>query len=451
MISDISNIAIKPFSKACNSRVKMPGSKSISNRALILSVMCEGDVELQDILQSEDVALMQEALTDLGVCITKTKNGVIVKGTGGEIPNSESTINVGNAGTIARFLTCLLAAQSAGEYLMDGTEAMRNRPMLELLSCLEKLGSKIEYRDKEGHFPFNLKCNGLYGNAIRIDARKSGQNISGLIMQAPRLGNKCNITFAEGTVSLPFIDMTLKMIGKFNEDKSYNYDLSRNSLEINNCAYKKGSFVYKVEPDATAASYFLTLPLVVGGECLVEGLKVDMLQGDIAYCDILKSIGGRIEYNPDGVKSIFNNTLDGGTFNFVDISDTFLTLAAISPLLGSNLEICGIEHTRKQETDRVSAMATELKKLGQDVTEKSDRLIITPNLNKLRKLAEHGVNIDTYNDHRFAMSFAILGSFDLYGTGKSWLTINNPLCCSKTFPDFFDCLNTAREHSYSEK
>jgi len=451
MISDIQNISIKPFSKECNSRVKMPGSKSISNRALILSVMCKGDVELQHILESEDVSLMQEALTDLGVCITKTKNGVIVKGTGGEIPNQKSTINVGNAGTIARFLTCLLASQSGAEYFMDGAEAMRNRPMLELLSCLEKLGAKIEYREKKGHFPFKLKCNGLYGNNIRIDARKSGQNISGLIMQSPRLGNKCNIIFTEGTVSMPFIDMTLKMIGEFNENKSYTYDLLSHSLRVNNCAYKKESFVYKIEPDATAASYFLTLPLVVGGECFVEGLKADMLQGDIAYCDILKSLGGRIEYNADGVKSIFHNTLNGGTFNFVDISDTFLTLAAISPLLGSNLEIYGIEHTRKQETDRVSAMATELKKLGQDVTEKPDRLIITPDLNKLRKLAEHGVSIDTYNDHRFAMSFAILGSFDLYGSGKSWLTINNPLCCSKTFPDFFDRLNTARDNSNVEK
>lgn len=451
MISDIQNISIKPFSKECNSRVKMPGSKSISNRALILSVMCEGDVELQHILQSEDVSLMQEALTELGVCITKTNNGVIVKGTGGEIPNQKSTINVGNAGTIARFLTCLLAAQSGGEYLMDGTEAMRNRPMLELLNCLEELGSTIEYKGKNGHFPFILKCNGLHGDSIRIDARKSGQNISGLLMQSPRLGNKCNITFAEGTVSLPFIDMTLKMIGKFNENKSYKYDLSSHLLEINNCAYKKDSFVYKVEPDATAASYFLTLPLVVGGECLVEGLKADMLQGDIAYCDVLKSIGGRIEYNGDGVMSCSQKTLNGGIFNFVDISDTFLTLAAVSPLLGTKLEIFGIEHTRKQETDRVSAMATELKKLGQDVTEKQDRLIIIPNLNKLRELAEHGIRIDTYNDHRFAMSFAILGTFDLYGSGKSWLTINNPHCCSKTFPDFFDRLNTARLNSYGKK
>ena len=135
----------------------------------------------------------------------------------------------------------------------------------------------------------------------------------------------------------------------------------------------------------------------------------------------------------------------------MDISDTFLTLAAISPLLGSKLEIFGIEHTRKQETDRVSAMVNELKKLGQDVIEKPDRLIINPNLNKLRLLAEHGVSIDTYNDHRFAMSFAILGSFDLYETGKSWLSINNPGCCSKTFPGFFDCLNSVYHDSHDQK
>ena len=451
MKSDISKISIKPFSKACNSRVKMPGSKSISNRALILSVMCEGEVELQDILQSEDVSLMQEALTDLGVCITETKNGVIVKGTGGEIRNQKSTINVGNAGTIARFLTCLLAAQSGAEYLMDGTEAMRNRPMLELLSCLEELGSTIEYREKIGHFPFTLKCNGLSGDSIRIDASKSGQNISGLLMQLPRIRSKYNITFPQGTVSLPFIEMTLKMMSEFNESKSYAYNLLNHSIEVENCAYKKCDFSYKIEPDATAASYFLTLPLIVGGECFVEDLKADMLQGDIAYCDVLKSIGGRIEYKADGIRCNSCKILNGGAFNFVDISDTFLTLAAISPLLGSKLEIFGIEHTRKQETDRVSAMANELRKLGQDVIEKPDRLIINPNLNKLREVAEHGVKIDTYNDHRFAMSFAILGSFDLYDNGQSWLTINNHQCCSKTFPSFFDCLNSAYYDSHGQK
>jgi 3-phosphoshikimate 1-carboxyvinyltransferase len=211
--------------------------------------------------------------------------------------------------------------------------------------------------------------------------------------------------------------------------------------------YKKNNFIYQIEPDATAASYFLTLPHVVGGNCKVLGMKEEMLQGDIGYYNVLNELGACIDFDGEGVKSTNLCTLTGGSFDFIDISDTFLSLAAISPLLNEKLEIYGIEHTRKQETDRVSAMARELAKLGQDVTEKSDRLIIQPDLNKLKTVASNGVEIDTYKDHRFAMSFAILGSFNLFGDGRPWLKIKDPGCCAKTFPGFFDSLNTALNDS----
>ena len=184
---------------------------------------------------------------------------------------------------------------------------------------------------------------------------------------------------------------------------------------------------------------------------MIPGMKEQMLQGDIAYFEVLNKLGANISFDEYGVISRQGRPLSGGSFDFVDISDTFLTLAAISPLLNDTLEIYGIEHTRKQETDRVSAMARELVKLGQDVTEKPDRLIIRPNLNKLLSLARHGVEISTYKDHRFAMSFGILGSFDLFGNGQPWLKIIDPGCCSKTFPQFFDRLNTARRDSYDKK
>jgi len=190
---------------------------------------------------------------------------------------------------------------------------------------------------------------------------------------------------------------------------------------------------------------------VVGGACVIPGMKEQMLQGDIAYFDVLNALGANITFGEEGLRIRQGRPLGGGSFDFVDISDTFLTLAAISPLLNDTLEIYGIEHTRKQETDRVSAMARELVKLGQDVTEKPDRLIIRPNLNKLLSLARHGVEISTYKDHRFAMSFGILGSFDLFGNGQPWLKIIDPGCCSKTFPQFFDRLNSARRDSYDKK
>ena len=447
MIKGKTSIAIQPFTKPCYATVEVPGSKSISNRALILAAMCNGEVGLNGLLESEDVDLMRQALVDLGFTIRRDGGNFKIIGTGGVIKNKECTINVGNAGTIARFLTCFLASQKCGKYSLDGSEAMRKRPMLELLNCLTELGSEIEYEKEKGCFPFTLIANGLKKSDIHIDARKSGQNISGILMQCPLLESDCKINFENGTVSVPFIKMTLDIMRAFCENDSLNYKYSKNAIEIEKCSYKKDIHSYKIEPDATAASYFMTLPQVVGGSCVIPGMKEQMLQGDIAYYKVLNELGADITFGQSTVKSSQRHPLSGGSFDFVDISDTFLSLAAISPLLGDTLEIYGIEHTRKQETDRVSAMARELIKLGQDVTEKSDRLIIRPNLNKLRSLGKHGVEISTYKDHRFAMSFAILGSFDLLGNRQPWLKITDPGCCGKTFPLFFDRLDTARNDS----
>jgi 3-phosphoshikimate 1-carboxyvinyltransferase len=442
---------VQPFTQPCDAVVEVPGSKSISNRALILSAMCGGEVELKGLLQSEDVDLMRQALANLGFKIHGDANNYKINGTGGVVEKKECAIDVGNAGTIARFLTCFLASQKSGIFSMSGSEAMQKRPMHELLNCLEDLGCKIEYQAEKGCFPFILFTNGLNNNKINIDARKSGQNVSGILMQCPLLKSECEINFENGTVSVPFIKMTLDMMRSFCENNHLNYTFENNSIKLEKCSYKNENFSYDIEPDATAASYFMTLPQVVGGRCVIPGMKEQMLQGDISYFAVLNRLGANITFSEDGVTSRQGRLLTGGSFDFVDISDTFLTLAAISPLLSGTLEIYGIEHTRKQETDRVAAMARELVKLGQDVTEKSDRLIIRPNLNKLNSLAKCGIEVSTYRDHRFAMSFGILGCFDLFGNGQPWLKINDPSCCSKTFPLFFDRLNTARNDSHEKK
>lgn len=448
MIKDKASISIKPFTRPCNAGVEIPGSKSISNRALILSSMCHGEVELNGLLVSEDVDLMRKALTTLGFAIQQVGNSCKIQGTGGMIPKKECLINVGNAGTIARFLTSFLASQKNGYYSLDGTEAMRKRPMLELMNCLSNLGAVVEFQKEYGCFPFRLQTNGFNSSKISIDASKSGQNISGILMQCPLLNSDCEIIFSEGTVSLPFVKMTLEMMRSFTAGNQLEYSLSENRVLLKKSSYKETAFTYNIEPDATAASYFITLPQVVGGKCEVSGMHNKMLQGDIAFTHVLKSLGANLHFDQEGITSIGTQTLRGGSFNFVDISDTFLTLAAISPLLDGTLEIYGIKHTRKQETDRVSAMAQELVKLGQVVEEFDDRLVIYPNLNKLKSLSRKGIKINTYNDHRFAMSFAILGCFDLFGDGRSWLKINDPGCCAKTFPLFFNCLDTVRNESF---
>jgi 3-phosphoshikimate 1-carboxyvinyltransferase len=241
--------------------------------------------------------------------------------------------------------------------------------------------------------------------------------------------------------------MTLSMMRAFSTD-CFSSSFASSRIEIESEGYRDDDFDFVVEPDATAASYFLTLPIVAGGRCGLEGIHEVMLQGDSAYVEILREIGVEICRTNQGIESTMTREPKGGTFDFNDISDTFLSLAAISPLLSSPLTINGIAHTRKQETDRVAAMATELRKLGQGVEESEDQLHISPNLNKLMQLAANGVEIDTYKDHRFAMSFGILGCCDLLENGKSWLRINDPNCCAKTFPGFFDKLEYVRRISH---
>jgi 3-phosphoshikimate 1-carboxyvinyltransferase len=445
----IDSLGIKPFRKECRGSVLVPGSKSISNRALILSVLCGGKTTLKGVLRSEDVDLMIEALVSLGVEVKELENETTlkIKGCGGLLPTKRNNIFVGNAGTIARFLTALLAAQEDGAYELDGTEAMRERPMSELLSFLECNGAKFVFQEKEGCFPFAMETKGLKGGMREIDATQSSQVLSAILMIAPFIEDNFQLSFEGGTVSVPFVDITLSMMKAFSGPHDFSASFSSNSVKVGCTGYRMDDFVFEVEPDATAASYFLTLPLSVGGACFLEGIHREMLQGDSAYVDVLQTIGIEIEEQNDGILAKSSKTPRGGEFDFNDISDTFLTLAAISPLLSSPLTISGIAHTRKQETDRVSAMATELRKLGQLVEETDDQLHIIPNLNKLRSVAVDGLKIETYRDHRFAMSFGILGSHDLLGNGASWLEINDPTCCSKTYPTFFEQLSETRELS----
>ena len=445
----IPSLDIAPFVRKCDASVRVPGSKSISNRALILASLCKGKVTLRGMLRSEDVDLMVEAFGQLGVAVETADEAttVVIEGCGGELPSKISKIFVGNAGTVARFLTALLAAQKDASYELDGSPAMRERPMGELLTFLKQNGAECVFQNESGCFPFQLHANGLGDNHQKIDATKSSQVLSAILMISPLISPKYSLSFGGGTVSAPFVDMTLSMMRTFSTD-DFSSSFASSRIEIESDGYRDDDFEFTVEPDATAASYFLTLPIVTGGRCALEGIHEEMLQGDSAYAGVLREIGVEIKTTDEGIESAMSGQPKGGTFDFNDISDTFLSLAAISPLLSSALTINGIAHTRKQETDRVSAMASELRKLGQEVEESEDQLRIYPNLNKLKMMAGDGVQIDTYKDHRFAMSFGILGCYDLLENGASWLKIKDPNCCAKTFPSFFEELESVRRISH---
>ena len=324
---------------------------------------------------------------------------------------------------------------------------MRKRPIGQLLTFFQEGGVDVTYEKVPGHFPFVLNTGSFNSGKWKVDATKSSQVLSALMMISPLCAKFQTIEFPNGTVSLPFLEITKRMIEDFSGDADFSCQIESEHISIVAQYLRTEDFSYDIEPDATAASYFLTLPLIVGGSCNVVGIWDDMLQGDAKYSNILRLIGGSINSAADGLISSYNNDLVGGEFNFNDISDTFLTLAAVSPLLKTPLKITGISHTRLQETDRVKAMANELKKLGQEVIEKHDSLEIIPNLNKLKESANKGIKIETYEDHRVAMSFGVLGSYNLFGNGKPWLTIENPECCGKTFPDFFEKLETLRRYS----
>jgi len=438
-------LPITPFTHPVRGEVTVPGSKSLTNRALLLSALCDTPVTLTGALFSEDTHLMAEALRQLGFAIEADATALTLRVSGQANAFRSDTpaeLFVGLAGTAARFLTALCAAAPRGVYRIDGVPQMRKRPMKGLIDALRALGADLRCTGEEGFFPLEIHAHGLRGGPVSIDAHESSQMLSALLMVAPLAAAPVEITLV-GHVRWPFVEMTARLMERFGQTP-----LSRHKsdgLVVNHSAkYALPAGTYPIEPDATAASYFLALPLVVTGRLTVPDLRGG-LQGDEQFIGVL----GRVGLTADVVaeKLVFWSDefteRQGVTQDFSGFSDTFLTLAAIAPLLDGPTRISGIAHTRKQETDRVAGMAAELRRLGQHVIETDDALEIHP-----RPLPRAGVTeIETYGDHRFAMSFGILGCHDLRGDGRPWLAIKNPACCAKTFPHFFELLESVRQKS----
>jgi 3-phosphoshikimate 1-carboxyvinyltransferase len=396
---------------------------------------------------------MAEALRRLGIPVTEkeVEKTLHVEGQAGKIPAEQAELFVGNAGTAARFLTALCAAAPRGVFKIDGVPQMRKRPMKGLIYTLRDQGAKITCTGEEGFFPITIEAHGLKGGEVAIDASESSQMLSALLMVAPLATAPIDVSLI-GNVRWPFIQMTARLMEDFGQP--HLGIIGRDRFRIaSGTRYVPAKDSYAIEPDATAASYFAALPLVATGEVTLTHLRWG-LQGDTDFLGVIERAGLSVEETFDGFAVSFAPDLSHRkiTQDFNEFSDTFLTLAAIAPLLESKTTITGIAHTRKQETDRVAGMARELKKLGQGVVETEDSLEIMPNLDELRKLAAQGmIEIETYNDHRFAMSFAILGCHDLLKNGQTWLSIKNPACCAKTFPNFFDVLESVWENSHSKK
>jgi 3-phosphoshikimate 1-carboxyvinyltransferase len=442
-------LPITPFTHpARDSGIILPGSKSLTNRALLLAALCEGPVTLTHALFSEDTALMAAALSALGFAVRTdpAAQTIRVTGQGGKIPAPSAKLFVGNAGTVARFLTALCAAAPRGVYRLDGVPAMRKRPMQGLLDALRTLGAVIRCPGEEGFFPLEIHARGLRGGPVRIDAGESSQMLSALLMVAPLAQAPLAVTLA-GDVRRPFVEMTARLMGHFHQNPNIRADETVFRID-NGTAYRPPvGGTYAIESDATAASYFLALPLVTGGRLTLPGLRGPGagLQGDTRFIAVLRAAGLTVEEAGGGLVAAFDRGMAprGVDQNFREFSDTFLTLAAVAPLLAGPTRITGIAHTRRQETDRVAGAARELRRLGQEAAEEEDALTITP-----RPLTPD-IAIETYDDHRFAMSFAILGCHDLRGDGRPWLRLRHPGCCAKTFPSFFAVLAQVWKNSHT--
>ena len=453
-MTDVSHL-VRPFREPARGLVAVPGSKSITNRALILAALANGETVLEGALFSRDTHLLCQALKDLNfeVEADAADQRIRIVGQSGLIPLKTATLKVGNAGTAARFLTAMLALSKGGRYELDGDAAMRARPMAGLLHALEQGGCRLvtpEGKPALG-FPFILESNGLTKTTLRCDAKASSQILSALLMVMPLVPG-LQIELEGSTVSEPFVLMTERLMAAF----------GRPIVRVGstwNCPNPGPYYAqprYLIEPDATAASYFIGLGSVSGkGTRLrLKGYSKEGLQGDVAFAQVAQQCGAQLKHGVDFTLVENWQAHRGGTFNFNDFSDTFLTLAALAPLADEPTTLTGIGHTRKQETDRVLAMATELERLGVKVvptaaTLRTDTsastLTIYPSRDALIKSSKtQPVSIHTYEDHRMAMSFGILGSYDLHGDGRPWLSIEDPACVNKTFPNFFAALEILR-------
>ena len=435
-------LPVQPFTRPVRAEALVPGSKSLTNRALLLAALSDRPVTLTGALFSEDTQLMAEALRKLGFSVeaSDAAKTLHVSGQESRFQTERADLFVGLAGTTARFLTAFCAAAPRGIFRLDGVEQMRKRPIKGLIDALRSLGADIRCTGLEGFFPLEIHARGLRGGAVKIDAQESSQLLSALLMVAPLARESVEIELIGG-VRWPFVQMTTRLRGHFGQPAVARVSEERIHVRAG-MPYTLPAGTYAVEPDATTASYFLALPLVTGGMVTLPALRAagQGLQGDIAFADVLQRIGLHVETSPRGMQVSFQlgQPRQSVQENFSGFSDTFLTLAAISPLLAGMTKISGIAHTRKQETDRVAGMAKELTRLGQRVVETDDALEITP------QPLLRGQTVETYRDHRFAMSFGVLGSFDLLGDGQPWLSIKDPACCAKTFPGFFDLLAKLR-------
>ena len=421
--SAMDTITIPIITGPVDATVEMPGSKSITNRALLTAALADGESILTEALFSEDTQIFAECLRQLGIVVEEDPEAKVFRvcGQGGEIPAKHADLFVGNAGTAARFITALVCL-GKGQFHFSGVERMeKDRPIEGLLDALSSQGNDLTFDRQAGHMPYTIQALGLPGGAINLEVGDTSQELSALLMTAPYASQDTCIGLVGEQVSRSYIETTRRIM----EDFGVQFVQTSESAFQVQAGQRYKPREYEVEPDASAASYFFAAAAVTGGRIRVKRLTKDSCQGDIKFTEILQRMGCEVYYSETYTEVIGKGGLQGVNVDMNDISDTVQTLAAIAPFAQSPVTIRNVAHIRKKETDRIDAVVKELRKLQIKVDEFDDGMKIYPG-----EISPD--SIDTYKDHRMAMAFAVTG---LKVPG---ISINNPGCVAKTFPNFFD-------------
>jgi 3-phosphoshikimate 1-carboxyvinyltransferase len=423
----MNTLTLKPISKI-EGEINLPGSKSLSNRALLLAALAEGTTHITNLLESDDTRHMLNALKQLGISyiLSEDKTECTVIGNAGAIHSADlQELFLGNAGTAMRPL-CAALCLGTGSYLLTGEPRMKERPIGHLVDALREAGAKISYQENEGYPPLLIEADGLSGGDVKIDGAISSQFLTALLLSAPLAKDDMTISIIGELVSKPYIDITLHIMKEFGVEVEHdNYQ----TFKVKGRQTYKAVETFMVEGDASSASYFLAAAAIKGGTVKVTGIGKKSIQGDVQFVDVLEKMGAIVEWGDEYV-TVSRGELHPIDMDFNHIPDAAMTIATTALFAEGTTTLRNIYNWRVKETDRLFAMATELRKVGAEVEEGEDYLKITP-----PKKLKHAA-IDTYDDHRMAMCFSLLALDPVS------VTINEPECTAKTFPTYFEVLES---------
>ena len=420
-------------SKQVRGCIKLPGSKSITNRVLLMAALGCGVTKLIDPLRSEDTDQMINALIKLGVSVKEVnddKKNLEIKGAEHNFPNKNTNLFLGNSGTTFRPLAAVLAMMR-GDYYLSGIERMHERPIKDLVDALEQMGSSIQYEKNHGYPPITITNSSIeISKPIKIKGDISSQYLTALLIAGPISNNEFNIEVIGDLISKPYIDITLKLLTKFNI--FYNNDNWRLFSLKKDSVYRNPTKIF-VEGDASSASYFFAAASLAGS-IEIKGINKDSIQGDLKFLDIISKMGAKIEYKSDSIQVSKASNLKGLEIDCIEIPDAAMTLAIMAVFADKPTKLKNIGSWRVKETDRILAMDNELTKMGVEVSTTHDSMTIFP-----QKQLNDNISIETYNDHRIAMCFSLFCLKNLN------ITIEDPNCVNKTYPDYFKDLKSVIE------